>query len=156
MGLSLVFVYGTLKTGFINNSVLKGMFVSAAKTLPYYRMYDYGAYPVLQRDKFGVAIEGELWLVKNLEALDEFEVELYHRELILLEKPSVFAYAYLLNGSADGLTECGSNWQKESNHDGLQKSTDGTTEEDLGTRYFQFEEAPQDHHGSNASIRTLP
>jgi gamma-glutamylcyclotransferase (GGCT)/AIG2-like uncharacterized protein YtfP len=150
MGFHLVFVYGTLKTGFVNNSVLEGMFVSVARTLPYYRMYDYGSFPVLKKDKFGVEIEGELWLVRNLEALDEFESDLYCRELILLDKPSVFAYAYLFANAVDGLMECGSNWQKESNHD-LQESTDGKTgEEGLVAGYFQFEETSQDHYGTDA------
>lgn len=148
-----LFVYGTLKTGFINNSVLEGMFVSVAKTLPYYRMYDYGLFPVLKKDKFGVEIEGELWLVRNLEVLDEFESDLYCRELILLDKPSVFAYAYLFTDAVDGLVECGSNWQKELNHDDSQKPTDGKTGgEDLVDGYFRFEKAPQDHYGTDARL----
>jgi gamma-glutamylcyclotransferase (GGCT)/AIG2-like uncharacterized protein YtfP len=151
--MNLLFVYGTLKTGFINNPVLEGMFVSDAKTLPYYRMYDYGLFPVLKRDKFGIEIEGELWLVKNLEALDEFESSLYCRELILLKKPSTFAYAYLFTEATDGLMECGSNWQKELNHDDLQKSTDGKTDrEDLVAGYLQFEEASQGYYGPDAKL----
>lgn len=151
--MQLLFVYGTLKTGFINNSVLEGMFVSAAKTLPYYRMYDYGQFPVLKKDKFGVEIDGELWLVRNLEALDEFESNLYCRELILLDKPSVFAYAYLFNYAVDGLMDCGSNWQKELNHDGLQKSTNRETDgEGLVDGYLQFEEISQNHYGSDARL----
>jgi gamma-glutamylcyclotransferase (GGCT)/AIG2-like uncharacterized protein YtfP len=147
-----LFTYGTLKTGFINNSVLEGMFFSAAKTLPYYRMYDYGSFPVLKKDKFGVAIEGELWFVKNLDALDTFEGELYRRELILLDKPSVFAYAYLFSNSVDGLMDCGISWEKKGlNDDGLQKSTDSEADkEDLVNGYFQFEEAQQDHYGPDA------
>lgn len=152
--MQLVFVYGTLKTGFVNNSVLEGMFVSVARTLPYYRMYDYGSFPVLKKDKFGVEIEGELWLVRNLEALDAFEGELYCRELILLDKPSVFAYAYLFSNSVDGLMDCGISWEKKGlNDDDLQKSTDRETDgEDLETGYFRFEEAQQDHYGPDARV----
>jgi len=106
-----LFVYGTLKTGFINNSVLEGFLVSPATTLPYYKMYDYGKFPVLKKDKFGVAINGELWLVRNLEAIDRFESKLYHRELILLDKPAVFAWGYLFVESVDNLAECGSDWK---------------------------------------------
>jgi hypothetical protein len=70
-----------------------------------------------------------------------------------LGKPSVFAYAYLFTDAVDGLMECGSNWQKELNHDDLQKSIDGKTGgEDLVTGYFQFEEISQDNYGSDARL----
>jgi gamma-glutamylcyclotransferase (GGCT)/AIG2-like uncharacterized protein YtfP len=112
-----LFVYGTLKTGFRNNSVLEGIFVSTAKTFPYYKMYDYGEFPVLKKDKFGVAIKGELWLVRNLDALDRFEGELYHRELIMLDAPCVVAWTYLFTDTVDDLMDCGSNWHKEISHE---------------------------------------
>ena len=108
-----LFVYGTLKTGFRNNSVLEGIFVSTAKTFPYYKMYDYGEFPVLKKDKFGIAITGELWLIRDLDAMDRFEGELYQRELILLDEPSTWAYTYLFNESVDDLVECDSSWQKK-------------------------------------------
>jgi hypothetical protein len=90
-----------------HNTILKGSLVSKANTFPRYRMYDYHGSPVLKEEKSGTAIYGELWFVHNFDDLDRFESNIYKRELIFLENPCVFAYAYLFNQSVEGLLEHG-------------------------------------------------
>ncbi len=77
MSKTVLFVYGTLKSGLSNNYRLgDGEFVGPAKTLPIYRLYGLGWHPGMVVDKVhGLAVEGELWSIDavTLQKLDEFE-----------------------------------------------------------------------------------
>ena len=87
-----IFVYGSLKTGFGNNGILRnGMAnrVGLATTVDDYFMFSLGGYPGVIDSGFspdkGKPIFGELWMVneKTLRALDLLESNgsLYERKL---------------------------------------------------------------------------
>ena len=99
-----VFVYGTLKRGGCNHHLLTGQrFITGARTLPVYRLYDLGGYPGMVIADPGVSIAGEIWQVSapclaaldELESVDEGE---YTRERVLLaapdNDPAVEGYLY--------------------------------------------------------------
>ena len=115
--MDFLFVYGTLKSGFGNNTLLKnGFFVSQAKTYPRFRLYECGSFPALVKEESGVSIEGELWNIKkhNFLEIDEFEgveIGLYRREQIWLMQPRVFAHVYLFCRAVSNLLDCGTNWR---------------------------------------------
>lgn len=117
-----LFVYGSLKSKFCNNDLLRenGYFVCHAKTNPFYRMYDYGDYPALVKDTEGIAIEGELWNIKDFKTLDTFESVLYNRELIFLAEPCVLAHTYFFVGQTKDLSDCGPIWMKGYCNGGIQ------------------------------------
>ena len=116
---TLLFVYGTLKRGCSNHGQMAGLaFVSAARTLPGYTLYDLGGYPAIvaePKDKVGVV--GEVWSVDDeaLRRLDHFEgvhEGLYRREPLPLQPPyadrTIDAYVSVLPVS--GRREVGSEW----------------------------------------------
>lgn len=76
-GRTLLFVYGTLKRGGKNASLIRDQrFLREAATRPNYRLYDLGPYPGLVRDGAnGLSVVGELWEVSDccLGELDDFE-----------------------------------------------------------------------------------
>lgn len=113
----LVFVYGSLKTGFCNHHVLEdsdSTFLGEAKTADEsFLMASYGAYPAVFRTKAnqGFSIAGEIFEVDNkgLERLDRLESNgrFYQREQIDIvlddddddggfDEPVVQAWMYLL------------------------------------------------------------
>ncbi|MBO0698145.1 MAG: gamma-glutamylcyclotransferase, partial [Zavarzinella sp.] len=77
MAKTLLFVYGTLKSGQQSHHLLAGSeFVRAAQTMPLYRLYGVGWHPALVLDKTrGVAVHGEVYAVDEptLARLDEYE-----------------------------------------------------------------------------------
>src|SRR5262249_54526063 len=77
MSTTVIFVYGTLKSGQQSHELLAGQaFVGAARTVPIYRLYGLGWHPGLMVDRSaGLSIHGELWSVdeKTLQRLDEYE-----------------------------------------------------------------------------------
>jgi gamma-glutamylcyclotransferase (GGCT)/AIG2-like uncharacterized protein YtfP len=91
-----VFVYGSLKTGFGNNRLLRlheASFLGNARTeYSHFRMFSLGSYPGVctenahQTDNVLGAIMGELWMVSSecLRRLDMLESNglLYQREII--------------------------------------------------------------------------
>jgi gamma-glutamylcyclotransferase (GGCT)/AIG2-like uncharacterized protein YtfP len=116
---TLLFVYGTLKRGCSNHGQMAGQtFVSAARTVPGYTLYDLGGYPAIvaePKDKIGVV--GEVWNVDEeaLRRLDHFEgvhEGLYRREPLPLQPPyadrTIDAYVSVLPVS--GRREVGSEW----------------------------------------------
>ena len=123
----LVFVYGTLKRGYLNNHWLgDSQFVSEATTKPLYSMYHNGSYPCLVNDKEnGKPITGELFEVSDpaiLEDLDRLEgvrVGLYKREQIQLFSPEEMkeALGYIYLRSVDKLENCGVQWPPVSTGD---------------------------------------
>ena len=114
-----IFVYGTLKRGGSNHSLLVGQkFIAAARTQPLYRLYALSSFPAMvEAPQNGRSIEGEIWEIdaKHLPALDELEDVahgLYKRVPILLLPPDdkfiVEGYIYLL--SITGRRDCGTSW----------------------------------------------
>lgn len=92
-----LFVYGSLKRGFVHHEKLAGAsFVYEVQTAPGYSLYLYQGYPALVKDGAGV-VSGELFYVTSgmLPALDTFEdvPDLYQRaELVTSDGGSAFAY----------------------------------------------------------------
>jgi gamma-glutamylcyclotransferase (GGCT)/AIG2-like uncharacterized protein YtfP len=116
MATKLLFVYGTLKRGLRNNHLLAGQeFLSAAHTLPYYRLYDHGPHPCLVEDRRrAVAVRGEIWRVEDtaFACLDEFEgvPDLFVRREIKVEGISTPVFAYFFQGDISAMTDCGDAW----------------------------------------------
>ncbi len=110
-----VFVYGTLKRCQRNHHVLAGQeFLGEACTLPRYRIYE-GGHPCLVEDeRTGGRVQGEVWSVTDevLEKLDHFEgvPDLYSRRAIAIERFAPPVWAYFYNGDVSGLRDCGNNW----------------------------------------------
>lgn len=116
---TLLFVYGTLKSDCCNQAQLAGQrFIGPARTVPGYRLCDFGSYPGLianPADCDGVA--GEVWSVDAtcLRALDLFEgvpEGLYRREAISLRAPfaSEKIETFIYNQSVVGRRDIGSEW----------------------------------------------
>jgi gamma-glutamylaminecyclotransferase len=116
-----IFVYGTLKRGCPNHSVLQSAeFLGTAWSEPGYRMVDCGDYPGLVRAErgepvSGESVRGELYRVDEatLAALDEFEdaPNEYERVTIKLSDGGE-AQAYLYRGQAAHLPACGPVWKE--------------------------------------------
>ena len=114
-----LFLYGTLKRGLSNHSLVRGQrFAGEARTVPEFRLVDVGGYPALVRANVDpLSVVGEVWEVDLdcLIRLDRFEglhVGLYTRQPVPLLPPFdreiIDAYFYL--GTTDGLPDCGGNW----------------------------------------------
>jgi gamma-glutamylaminecyclotransferase len=117
-----IFVYGTLKRGCRNHSVLRlAEFVGEAWTEPGYRMVNCGTYPGLVRAgrvqaEMAERVFGELYRVDAalLQALDRFEdaPNEYVRMAIRLSDGGE-AQAYLYRGETAHLPACGAVWREE-------------------------------------------
>lgn len=118
-----VFVYGTLKRGYSNyNRLLRtSEFVSEAKTLPKYRLYDVGMFPCMVKDgERGVAVEGEVFIVddetkQRLDWLEGISSGMYTREVVELEGVEGPVEAYFWGRSPKGLRDIGSKWPANDN-----------------------------------------
>lgn len=118
-----LFVYGSLKRGFSNHDFLRGQrFLGEARTIPAYRMYDYGGYPgVVPAESGGYPLEGELWRIDeaclaNIDQLEGIDEGLYARATAKLAPPheqllDVILYHYARDVS--GLPEAGGEWRRE-------------------------------------------
>lgn len=116
----LIFVYGTLKTGFCRNKWLQNeLLLGEARTRPVYRMYDCGEYPAMVRDSaYGVPVSGQVWRVTDsvlaqldkVEAVDEGLYERANIELLDSFPQPVQGYLYL--GDTRGMADCGESWTK--------------------------------------------
>lgn len=116
MATIMLFVYGTLKRGFTNNSLLDGQeFIRQATTLPFYRLHDSGPYPCLVKvSQNGNAIQGELWkvndeLIPTLDAL-EGSPELFARQEVAIRDFACPVFAYFYERETSGYRDCGSRW----------------------------------------------
>jgi gamma-glutamylcyclotransferase (GGCT)/AIG2-like uncharacterized protein YtfP len=113
----LVFVYGTLKSGYHNNRLLEEEeFVGEAVTKPLYRLWDVGAFPGLTEDfENGKAIQGELWRVSPecVVRLDRLEGTpyLYRREVLQIEGVTEEVQGYIFNRDYSRLEECSPVWE---------------------------------------------
>lgn len=106
---NLVFVYGTLKSGFHNHELLsKATKIDKARTLnPFYRMYNLGPHPAVSNN-FGAYnyIIGELYEVdedtmKDLDILEEYP-NMYQRSLVEVvdfEQSIYLAWMYTMSES---------------------------------------------------------
>jgi gamma-glutamylcyclotransferase (GGCT)/AIG2-like uncharacterized protein YtfP len=100
----LVFVYGTLLAGEVNDHLLAAAeLLGSHRTEPRFTMFSLGAYPGVARGGC-TAIAGEVYRlgVKDLELLDRLEEypRLYARAL--LPTPYGRAWIYLYRGRVDG------------------------------------------------------
>ena len=119
MATNTLFLYGTLKRGQANNSLIAGQeFLGPARTAPGYRLYDSGPFPCLVEDRQrGVAVRGELWEVEEslLPKLDEWEEvpRLFVRGKIDVPGVSTPVFAYLYQGDLAGMKDSGDHWPSE-------------------------------------------
>lgn len=85
----VIFVYGSLKRGFMNHHVMEraaGKFLGTAVTTDDYDMVDLGAFPgVVSPGNF--QIKGEVFLVDNHEIIDRLEghPNFYRRERVIVQ-----------------------------------------------------------------------
>ncbi|MBV9123981.1 MAG: gamma-glutamylcyclotransferase [Planctomycetes bacterium] len=91
-------------------------FLGPARTLPGYRLYDFGPYPCLVTDPSGgLSVEGELYRVEVglLPRLDEYEgaPDLFVRQEVAVEGVSAPVWAYLFQGDVAGLPACEKPWR---------------------------------------------
>jgi len=114
-----IFVYGSLKRGFSNHSLLVGQrFVATARTQPRFKLYALGDFPGMVEATEGArSIEGEIWAVDSaclarLEILEDTAHGMYARVPIPLLPPndtfSVEGYVYRLD--ITGRRDCGDVW----------------------------------------------
>lgn len=92
----LVFVYGSLRKGMINEDILRGcQFVGEYTTPPVWKMYDLGLYPACVQGG-DTAIVGEVYRIdkRDLIELDNLEgyPDLYHRKKIITEYGKAWMY----------------------------------------------------------------
>ncbi len=111
-----VFVYGSLKRGFVLHRILEDQrFIGDACTAPGFRLYDVGWFPAMVRDSDGIVVQGELYDVDAdcLVELDRVESEgrLYERVEIELEGQSR-AQTYLFLRDVSGMPEVGVCWKQ--------------------------------------------
>lgn len=107
-----VFVYGSLKKGYINNYLLENQkFVGPVKTEPGYTIYD-ANFPLLYQEG-DESVEGEMYLVNEdcLYLLDKLEnhPNLYRREIIRLDDGTE-AFAYIWPYGVIGAKKVGKSW----------------------------------------------
>jgi gamma-glutamylcyclotransferase (GGCT)/AIG2-like uncharacterized protein YtfP len=113
---TILFFYGTLKSGESNNGMLAGQeFIRTAQTLPLYRLYGLGWHPGLTLDRSaGLAVQGELWAVdaKALAKLDEYEgvPHWFIRDNIAIADLVGDVQAYFFNGTVPADAPSGDRW----------------------------------------------
>ena len=95
-----VFVYGSLKSTFYNNVVMRnagGVLIRTDTTPADYTMLDLGSYPAVIREG-NTSIKGEVWEVATLAPLDRLEgyPSYYTREQIKLNKGDDMPWMYML------------------------------------------------------------
>lgn len=89
---TLVYIYGTLKSGHVRHSALREeRYIGISKTAPKYIMYQYGSYPALTEVADGHKIYGELYEVSDACMMELDKIEgtangLFARKEIELEE----------------------------------------------------------------------
>jgi gamma-glutamylcyclotransferase (GGCT)/AIG2-like uncharacterized protein YtfP len=113
---TMLFLYGTLKSGMKMNHLLAGQTcIGPAETVARYRLYQLDWYPAIVRDDSnGLAVQGELWEVDEttLARLDEFEgaTDLFARESIAVQHHFGPVQAYFYNRPIPAGTPSGDRW----------------------------------------------
>ena len=116
MAKTVLFFYGTLKTGGRANHLLAGAeCLGPAWTLPLYRLYNLGPFPRMVLDRAnGMAIHGELWAVDDalLTRLDRYEgvPGLFTREAVAVLGHAGVVQAYFFAGVVPKDAPCGHRW----------------------------------------------
>jgi gamma-glutamylcyclotransferase (GGCT)/AIG2-like uncharacterized protein YtfP len=116
MARTVLFFYGTLKTGGRANHLLAGAdCLGPAWTLPLYRLYSLGPFPGMVLDRAnGMAIHGELWAVDDalLARLDRYEgvPGLFTREVVAVLGHVGEVQAYFFAGVVPKDAACGHQW----------------------------------------------
>lgn len=113
-----VFVYGTLKRGGRNHSLLAGQqFLGPARTAPGFTLFSLGEYPGMVRDPSDTAgVTGELWAVdvaclQHLDELEGVDEGLYERVPVPLDhSPAARAQSYLFLRPISHHPHIGSSW----------------------------------------------
>lgn len=120
MSKHLIVVYGTLKRGEGNCNYFLGSekYIKDVITLPKYRIYDNGSFPMMiEDDEHGTAINCELWEVsgKALKELDRLEgcPHMYKRKTIDIEGMSEKIQGYIYQGNIDNYIDCSPAWYKK-------------------------------------------
>ncbi len=108
----LVFVYGRMKQGGEDHSILAGSrFLGQTQTAPVYDLIDLGGLPGLTTDG-SMVVHGELYAVdaRTLTSLDEFEdhPDTFHRDTLLLEDGREVLGYVLPSTQATGFPRLGS------------------------------------------------
>ncbi|HZZ18007.1 MAG TPA: gamma-glutamylcyclotransferase family protein [Opitutaceae bacterium] len=104
--MNYIFVYGTLKRGYMNNFILAAQeYYGPAVTKPGFVLYELEGYPGMVEDPSALeGIVGEVWSVddkclRHLDKLEGLKEGLYRRAAVPLEAPfeekKVQAYLYL-------------------------------------------------------------
>jgi len=120
---SFLFVYGSLKRGFANHTLLSAArYVDTCWTAPLYRLYVYGNYPAMVFHENGISIEGEVYRVdgSTLEQIDIFEevpVE-YRRVPVFLQNLEFRVETYLFQKDVKRLPLGGNCWTGSPHFDG--------------------------------------
>jgi gamma-glutamylcyclotransferase (GGCT)/AIG2-like uncharacterized protein YtfP len=94
----LVFVYGSLKKGFYNHSLLKeSTLVGPAVTAPEFTMYDLGSFPAITHEGT-TSIKGEVYDVKErtLADLDRLEGHPFFYRRMEIDTPYGIAWIYIM------------------------------------------------------------
>jgi gamma-glutamylcyclotransferase (GGCT)/AIG2-like uncharacterized protein YtfP len=116
MSKTVLFVYGTLKTGQQSNHLLAGQeYLGPARTVPIYRLHGVGWHPALVLDqRTGLAVQGELWAVDDvtLTRLDEYEgvPDYFRREAVAVADHFGEVHAYFFNGAVPADALSGDRW----------------------------------------------
>ena len=116
MSKTVLFVYGTLKTGQGSNHLLAGAeYIGPARTMPVYQLFGIGWHPGLVIDKTnGTAVEGELWAVDAdlLAQLDEYEgtPHYFGRDYVAIADRVGDVQAYFFRGPIPADAPCGPRW----------------------------------------------
>jgi gamma-glutamylaminecyclotransferase len=115
-GKTILFLYGTLKRGQRNHSLLRGQrFIGVAATEPRYRLYDLVCYPGMVEDAANrLAVTGELWEVDaaclaELDALEDAPT-LYVRQRIAVQGATGPVESYLYNQVIPSEARSGDSW----------------------------------------------
>lgn len=114
-----LFIYGSLKRGFLLHRFLEGQkFLGEATTQPKYKLLSFGVYPELIQSAKGNGIKGEVWEVDDdcLADLDQMEGSAgYRRMKVELVTPfhNKVVMGYITNTKeSKHCPDCGTEWKK--------------------------------------------
>lgn len=143
MGKHLIFVYGTLKKGFVRHrALLDQSYIGIAKTEPKYGMYGYGGYPALvdkdlaeqsgltaEKRLFGELYEVDDTCIQELDKIEGTDRGLFERREISLGEITMtslptdeavwigltrkVAQTYFFKKKLSGAADCGFLWTQK-------------------------------------------